>query len=90
MLFNSFTFLLFFAVVLALHRLLPSTRARNAMLLGASYVFYAAWNPPYVLILWFSTALDWFLARCIFRSADPRRRRQLLLLSLISLANRKK
>ena len=84
MLFNSLTFLLFFAIVLALHRLLPSARTRNAMLLGASYVFYAAWNPPYVLILWFSTALDWFLARCIFRSADPRRRRRLLLLSLIS------
>jgi len=84
MLFNSLTFLVFFAVVLTLHRVLPGAALKKWLLLAASYVFYAAWNPPYVLILWFSTALDWFLARCIFRSAHPRRRRWLLLLSLTS------
>jgi D-alanyl-lipoteichoic acid acyltransferase DltB (MBOAT superfamily) len=84
MLFNSLTFLVFFGVVLALYYVLPTRATRKALLLVASYVFYAAWNPPYVLILWFSTALDWLLARSIYRSTDARRRKQLLVLSLTS------
>jgi D-alanyl-lipoteichoic acid acyltransferase DltB (MBOAT superfamily) len=84
MLFNSLTFLVFFAIVLALHRILPGARMQKSLLLVASYVFYAAWNPPYVLILWFSTALDWRLARWIYSSNNPARRRRLLIVSLIS------
>ncbi|HZP68032.1 MAG TPA: MBOAT family O-acyltransferase [Rudaea sp.] len=84
MLFNSLTFVVFFAIVLALYRLLPGAGARKGLLLGASYVFYAAWNPPYVLILWFSTLLDWTLARAIYKTHRPRRRRTLLMLSLAS------
>ena len=84
MLFNSLTFLLFFAIVLALHRLLPGARTQKSLLLVASYLFYAAWNPPYVLILWFSTALDWRLARWIYTSNNPVHRRRLLILSLVS------
>jgi alginate O-acetyltransferase complex protein AlgI len=83
-LFNSITFLIFFALVLALDRVLPWPRARKVWLLFASYVFYAAWNPSYVLILWCSTVLDWALARLIFRSTDERRRKMWLLVSLTS------
>ena len=36
------------------------------MLLVASYVFYAAWNPPFIVILWLSTIVDWFVARWLF------------------------
>jgi D-alanyl-lipoteichoic acid acyltransferase DltB (MBOAT superfamily) len=82
MLFNSLTFLVFFASVFALHALMPTWGARKAVLLVASYLFYAAWNPPYVLILAFSTTADWWLARLIGRSEDPARRRALLILSL--------
>ena len=82
MLFNSLTFLLFFAAVFALHALAPTWTSRKALLLAASYLFYAAWNPPYVLILAFSTGVDWWLARRIGASEDPARRRGLLLLSL--------
>jgi alginate O-acetyltransferase complex protein AlgI len=81
-LFNSLTFLFFFSIVLALHRLAPTWPSRKAVLLVGSYLFYAAWNPPYVLILLFSTTLDWWLARFVDRSTDPRRRRALLILSL--------
>lgn len=83
MLFNSLTFLVFFAIVFALHAMMPTWRARKAALLAASYLFYAAWNPPYVLILAFSTTADWWLARLIGRSEDPARRRALLVLSLV-------
>ena len=67
MLFNSLTFVVFLAVVLALDRTLPSWRARKTSLLVASYLFYAAWNPPFVLLLWISTAIDWVAAKRIDR-----------------------
>ncbi len=84
MLFNSLTFLLFFAVVFGLHQLLQGWRQRKQLLLVASYVFYAAWHPPYALILLFSTLLDWWLARRMFRCELPRQRRRWLLLSLVA------
>jgi alginate O-acetyltransferase complex protein AlgI len=80
--FNSYTFLLFFAAVLALHRSPLPWRAKKLNLLWASYLFYAAWNPPFVLLLWLSTLVDWFVARAIHTSEAPRRRRRLLGLSL--------
>ena len=43
MVFNSLHFVVFFAVVYALYRVLPH-RAQNWMLLAASYYFYAAWD----------------------------------------------
>ena len=84
MLFNSLTFLIFFVSVFCLHRLIPGWNRKKLLLLAASYLFYAAWNPPYVAILLFSTTLDWWLARCIWKSVDGRRRRLLLVLSLVS------
>ncbi len=82
MLFNSITFLVFFAVVFVTYRLIPTWRVKKIVLLLASYVFYAAWNPPYILILVFSTFMDWRLARAIDRSQSTYRRKQLLLLSV--------
>jgi len=81
-LFNSLTFLVFFGAVFTLHFLIPTWNGRKGLLLAASYLFYAAWNPPYVLILAFSTTADWWLARRIGLTEDPWRRRALLLLSL--------
>jgi alginate O-acetyltransferase complex protein AlgI len=59
-LFNSFEFLLFFPLVVVLQRLLPP-HLRWGMLLVASYVFYMAWAPAYGLLLFASTALDWYV-----------------------------
>jgi len=84
MLFNSLTFLVFFVIVFVLHRLMPTWSLRKGILLVASYIFYAAWNPPYVGILLFSTALDWWLARLIWRSVDVVHRRRLLVISLVA------
>jgi alginate O-acetyltransferase complex protein AlgI len=82
MLFNSLTFIVFFAVVVFLHRLPLPWTARKTNLLLASYVFYAAWNPPFVILLWLSTVVDWYVARWIYATDDPRRRRWLLWVSL--------
>jgi alginate O-acetyltransferase complex protein AlgI len=84
MLFNSLLFVVFFAAVFALHRLPLSWTIRKLNLLVASYLFYAAWNPPFVLLLWLSTGVDWMVARQLGRIKNPHHRRLLLLVTLAS------
>lgn len=83
MLFNSLTFLVFFVAVYGLYWAIPGWSAKKWLLLLASYVFYAAWNPPYILVLAFSTMLDWWLARRIAGATTVVNRRFLLVLSLV-------
>lgn len=47
-----------------------------------SYVFYASWNPPFLLLLWLSTLTDWIAGRQVHQQKNPRVRRLWLLLSL--------
>ncbi|MBM2853322.1 MAG: hypothetical protein HW417_250, partial [Steroidobacteraceae bacterium] len=70
MVFNSLTFIVFFTVLLLLHRLPFSWTTKKVNLLIASYIFYAAWNPPFILLLWASTIVDWFIARGIYAARD--------------------
>jgi len=84
LLFNSLTFAVFFAIVLGLHNLpLPWTTKKINLLL-ASYLFYAAWSPPFVILLWISTAVDWKVASWISAAQSPRHRKLILALSLIA------
>ena len=80
--FNTYLFAAFFAVVLAIHRAPISWRAKKVALLVESYVFYAAWDPAFVVLLWGSTVVDWFVARAMAAADAPRRRRALLVASL--------
>ena len=81
MLFNSFDFLLFLAIVLPLQALLPH-RPRNVFLLGASYLFYGAWDWRLVSLLLVSTLLDYVCAIVIDGSSSRNVRRGVLLLSM--------
>ena len=67
MLFNSLAFVVFFAIVLALHNAPFSWRTKKTNLLIASYLFYAAWNPPFVLLIWISTWADRMIAERMHR-----------------------
>jgi alginate O-acetyltransferase complex protein AlgI len=82
LLFNSLTFAVFFAVVLGLHNLPLPWTAKKINLLLASYLFYAAWSPPFVILLWISTAVDWKAAGWISTARSPRHRKLILALSL--------
>lgn len=84
MAFNSLTFLLFFAIVLAVHSLPLKWHLKKTNLLVASYVFYAAWNPPFIVLLWISTLTDWFAAK---RMAVSTGRRRALFLGLSIVVN---
>ncbi|MCB2157005.1 MBOAT family protein [bacterium] len=82
MLFNSLTFVVFFVVVLILHNLKFPWRLKKFNLLIASYIFYAAWNPPLVFLLWISTIVDWFASRMVAGASTKGRRIGGLMVSL--------
>ena len=82
MLFNSLTFVVFFTVVLAIYWNLHSWNARKNVLLIASYLFYGAWNPPFALLLFATTAMDFYLGARIAHAETPRSRRGWLVTSV--------
>lgn len=83
MVFNSYTFIVFFLIVLLLHNLPFSWKTKKINLLIASYIFYAAWNPPFILLLWLSTVVDYFVGRALYRQENLAKKRFLLVISLI-------
>lgn len=84
MVFNSLIFIAFFAVVLTLHALPFSWTQKKINLLIASYIFYSAWNPPFVILLWISTVVDWFAAQEMIRAKNPWRRHAWMLASVVA------
>ena len=81
MYFNSFTFLIFLAIVLPVYYAL-SHRWQNRLLLAASYVFYGTWDWRFLFLLVGSTVVDFFVAGRLERTSDVRVRRWLLGISL--------
>jgi alginate O-acetyltransferase complex protein AlgI len=76
MLFNSYTFWAFFAVVILLYRLMPH-RCQNWMLLAGSYVFYGWWNWRFLSLIVIVTLINYVTALGVI-STDIKRRRKLL------------
>ena len=83
MLFNSPEYLVFFVLVFGVSwalRGFPSLRIW--VLLLASYFFYASNNSWLIALILVSTQIDFWVAKGIEDSDDPRRRRRLLLVSV--------
>jgi alginate O-acetyltransferase complex protein AlgI len=70
----SYEFALFVAAVVALTLVLPNETSRRALLLLASWYFYARWNAYYLLVLLALTTLDYAVARGLEASAGTRKR----------------
>ena len=83
MVFNSYTFIAFFIVMLILHNMPFSWKTKKINLLLASYIFYAAWNPPFILLLWLATVVDYFVGKALYTQENKHKRKLLLVLSLI-------
>ncbi len=81
--FNTYLFAIFFAVVIAIHRAPLAWRTKKIALLVESYVFYAAWDPVFVVLLWASTVVDWCVAKAMSAAEERRRRKLLLGVSLV-------
>jgi alginate O-acetyltransferase complex protein AlgI len=82
--FNSYIFAAFFVVVLAVYNLPGlSWRGQKLWLLVTSYAFYAAWDPVFIVLVWLSTYVDWTAAKLIHGATSQRRKRVLMILSVI-------
>ncbi len=82
MIFASFSMAAAFGALAALYYLLPP-RPRPALLLVAGYALCAAAGPVALLALWTQTLITYTLGRAIGASADPRRRRSLIVVAVI-------
>jgi len=82
MLFNSIEFAIFFPIVVALFYILPQ-RWRVHLLLGASCIFYMAFIPAYIAILFVTILIDYVAGIYIERS-EGKRKKALLLVSIVS------
>jgi alginate O-acetyltransferase complex protein AlgI len=82
MLFNSFQFLIFFPLVTLIYFLLPH-RYRWLHLLLASCVFYMAFIPVYILILFITILIDYF-AGLMIEASQGKKRKIYLALSIVA------
>ncbi len=81
MLFHTWPFFVFFSIVYGVFLLVRNTRLRGPWLFLASYVFYGWWNPLYLLLIAYSTALDYYVVSFMERS---QRRKVWLAVSIIN------
>ena len=66
MVFSSLVFLcIFLPAVFLLYSVIPSLKAKNALLIVASLVFYAYGEPVYVLLMVFSSLFNYLCARWV-------------------------
>ncbi len=85
MLFNSGVFLKFFAGFLLLYWLVRNNlRARNILIVAASYLFYGWWDYRFLGLILFSSVLDYIVGLGIARQTDARRRKLWLTLSIVA------
>ena len=82
MLFHTFTFWTFFAIVAALYSVLK-LRGQNVLLLVAGYVFYGWWDWRFLILIALSTVVDYQVGRMISVTEDAVRRRRWLIVSLV-------
>jgi alginate O-acetyltransferase complex protein AlgI len=83
MLFNTTSFFLFLAAVLALFYTSPRA-LRKYILLAASYFFYGCWNWHFIPLLLTLTAIDYTAGRWLERVRPGPRRKAVLVMSLVA------
>ena len=82
MLFNSLQFLIFFPLVTLIYFLLPH-RLRWLHLLIASCIFYCAFIPVYILILFFTIIID-YIAGIYIEKSEGHKRKVFLISSIVA------
>ncbi len=73
MLFNSVQYLIFLPTVVLLFWLSPRA-VKMPLLLVASYIFYASWNPPFVLLIIGLTLFNFYWGKILARSTTNRKK----------------
>ena len=76
MLFNSYVFLFLFLPIVLLAWWVPrNLQLRLALLVLASYVFYAGWDYRFCSLMFLTTVMDYLAAGRIARGRTPRERK---------------
>ncbi len=83
MVFNSYQYLMFLPLVVICYYLIPH-KFRWFLLLVASYYFYMVWNPKYVLLIIFSTLVDYIVSIKMSNKELKSDRKKYLYISLIA------
>lgn len=85
MLFNSITYFFFFILVFALYWsvLRKNFGWQNLFLLGASYCFYGWWDVRFLILIFISSSVDFFLGRAIFNQSGKKKKLHLLWLCML-------
>ncbi|PRQ02433.1 Peptidoglycan O-acetyltransferase [Enhygromyxa salina] len=81
MTFTTLTFLLFLALVFALYWTVRGRVGQNAVVVGASYVFYGWWDLRFCALILASSLVDFAIARALARGGPRARRRALVAVS---------
>src|SRR5436309_15694197 len=83
MLFHTWVFFVFFLIVYPVYLLVrTNNRLMNLWLMLASYTFYGWWNPWYLLLLFGTSAIDYWMVVLMERRQSTRR--LWLVISLVS------
>ena len=82
--FTEPVFAVFLLVVLGVFWALPRARMQHLWLLAASYVFYGWWDVRFLILIVFSSCVDFFVGLGLEASRKQRWRRLLLLTSLVA------
>ena len=85
MLFNSSEFLIFLVIVFGLYWTISRERinAQNILILIASYVFYGWWDWKFLLLILFSSLVDYTVGTAMDKASSQGKRKMLLVLSLM-------
>jgi len=85
MLFNSIDFAVFLPIVFFLYWFVTqkNLRIQNFLLVLASYVFYGWWDWRFLLLIIFTSCLDFIISKCLSTTDDQRRRKALLTISIV-------
>ncbi len=84
MLFNSFIFFVFLALILPVFYVLPNKKSKNLFLLFVSYFFYGYWDWRFCLLLMLSTIIDYYVGLKIHASNDEKKQKRLLIFSVFT------
>lgn len=85
MLFNSITYFYFLVLVFGLYWsvLRNKFRVQNFFLLLASYCFYGWWDVRFLILIFISSSVDFFLGRAIYRQTLKQKKLYLLWLCML-------
>jgi len=84
MLFNSIDFAIFLPLVFIIYWVIGSNnyKSQNALLVVSSYVFYGWWDWRFLILILFSTVLDFFIGKKLLIEQDAKKRKLLLWTSI--------